>query len=369
MPLPPRRIREPLTLPVRMSDQPRRIVLLTDGQSDPISAKTAGNLLRYRGEQVVAVLDSQNAGKTAEEVLGVGGQTPIVASLAEADGADTLVIGVAPAGGRAPSEWIATLEEAIDRGMNLVSGLHDFLGEIPELRDAAAAKGVTIHDVRKNSERDVATGEPFREGCLRLLTIGNDCSVGKMLAALEVANDLKAQGVDAKFAATGQTGIMIEGDGVPIDCVVADFINGAVEKLVRRNEHHEVVVVEGQATLSHPRYSSVSLGLLHGCRPHGLILVYEAGRPHMRGLPNVQLRSLKETVEVYERCAALLHPAKTIAVAINSRRLSPREACDEAARVADELGVPAVDPIRDGPAALSGAVLALRDELFGAPVS
>ncbi|MEQ8847700.1 DUF1611 domain-containing protein [Botrimarina sp.] len=347
-----------------MSNQPRRIVLLTDGKGDPISAKTAVNVLRYRGEQAVAVLDRQNAGKTAEEVLGVGGQTPIVASLAEAPDANTLMVGVAPAGGKVPPEWMPTFKEAIDRGMDLVSGLHDFLGEVPELRDAAAEKGVSIWDVRKNRERDVATGEPFREGCLRLLTIGNDCSVGKMLAALEVANDLKARGENAKFLATGQTGIMIEGDGIPIDCVVADFINGAAEKLVRQNEQHDIVVVEGQATIAHPRYSSVSLGLLHGCRPQGMILVYEAGRPHMNGLPHAPLRPLKEIVEAYESAAALLQCSKVIAVAINSRRLSPREACDEAARVSDELGLPAVDPIRDGPGVLSDAVLALRDELF-----
>ncbi len=151
-----------------------------------------------------------------------------------------------------------------------------------------------IHDVRKNNERDVANRRNLREDCLRIHTVGQDCSVGKMLASVEITLGLKARGHDAKFVATGQTGIMIEGDGCPVDCVVSDFVNGAVEKLVLANQHHDILVVEGQGSLSHPRYSAVTLGLLHGCVPHGMIMVYEAGRRTCYGMDYVPLTPLAE---------------------------------------------------------------------------
>src|SRR6185503_19118560 len=209
----------------------RRIVILTDGRTTPTSAKTASCVVRYKPEEVVALLDTTQPGKTAGELLGVGGSIPVVANLADAPSANTLLIGIAPSGGKLPPAWREILLEAIERGMNIVSGLHDFLSSDPEFAAAAAKRGVQIHDVRKNNERDVANRLNLREDCLRIHTIGQDCSVGKMLASVELAIALKKRGYDAKFVATGQTGIMIEGDGCPVDCVVSDFVNGAVEKL------------------------------------------------------------------------------------------------------------------------------------------
>jgi uncharacterized NAD-dependent epimerase/dehydratase family protein len=188
--------------------------------------------------------------------------------------------------------------------------------------------------------------------------------VGKMLASVEITLALKARGYDAKFIATGQTGIMIEGDGCPVDCVVSDFVNGAVEKLILANQHHDILVVEGQGSLSHPRYSAVTAGLLHGCVPHGMIMVYEAGRTVVHGMEYVPLTPLAKLVEAYEMFASLAMPSRVIGVAVNSRLLSPGEAHIERERVRRELGVPVCDVLRDGPDDLVDAVLALRHELF-----
>src|SRR3954465_4397186 len=342
----------------------RRIVILTDGRTNPVNAKTASCVVRYKPKEVVALLDTTQPGRTAGELLGVGGSIPVVANLSDAPGANILLIGIAPSGGKLPAAWRKILLEAIDRGMNLVSGLHDFLSNDPEISAAAAKKGVEIHDVRKNNERDVSNRLNLREDCLRIHTVGQDCSVGKMLASVELAIGLKKRGYDAKFIATGQTGIMIEGDGCPVDCVVSDFVNGAVEKLVLANQHHDFLLIEGQGSLSHPRYSAVTLALLHGCVPQGMILVYEAGRKNVHGMDYIPLVPLKKIVEVNETMASLAMPSKVIGVAMNSRLLPPDGAEAERERVRRELGVPVCDVIRHGPGDLVDAILALQQKLF-----
>ena len=196
-----------------------RLVLLTEGHSNPNAAKTAVGMIRYRRPDVVAVLDSTQAGKTAEDLFGVGGGLPIVASLSESPPADALLIGIAPPGGRVPGLWRPVLREALTRGMAIVSGLHDFLGDDPELAPLAAKHQARIFDVRKNNHHTLADGRGFQAGCVRVLTVGQDCCVGKMVAALETQLALRARGEDAHFIATGQTGIMIAGEGCPVDCV------------------------------------------------------------------------------------------------------------------------------------------------------
>jgi uncharacterized NAD-dependent epimerase/dehydratase family protein len=347
----------------------RRIVILTEGRTNPLSAKTATCIIRYKREEVVALFDTTQAGRTAGELLGVGGAIPVIESLADAPNANTLLIGIAPAGGKLPPEWKKTILEAIDRGMNLVSGLHDFLSNDAEIAAAAAKKGVQIYDVRKNNERDVAQRTGLRQGCLRIQTVGQDCSVGKMVASIEIARGLVARGYDAKFVATGQTGIMIEGDGCAVDCVVADFVNGAAEKLVLVNQAHDILVIEGQGTLAHPRYSAVTAGLLHGCLPHGLVMCYEAGRTTISGMNFVPLTPLAKLIEVYEAMAELAMPARVIGMAMNSRLLSPDEAERERERVKSELGLPTCDVYRHGPDDLIDAVLALRGQLFPQPAA
>ncbi len=341
----------------------RRLIILTEGHTEPITGKTASCVLRYRPEEVVALLDSTQAGRTTQELLGVGGATPIVGRLDEAAGANTLMIGIAPSGGRVPPAWRSVILEAIGRGMDVVSGLHEFIGNDAEFAAAAAKSGAKIVDVRKNNERDVAHRQGLREECLRIHTVGQDCCVGKMLVAVELANALKAEGHDAKFIATGQTGILVEGDGVPIDCVVSDFVNGAIEKQVLANQHHEILVVEGQGSLAHPKYSAVTLGLLHGCAPHGMIMCYEAGREGVHGMEYWPMKSLPELRDVYEAMANLMGPSRVIGVGINSRRLGDKQAADERRRVSDELGLPACDVLRDGPDELVQAIVAMKPAL------
>ena len=201
----------------------RRLLILTEGHTEPRTAKTAASLIRYRFSEVVALLDATQVGQSTAQLLGVGIDVPIVARLDEAPDANTLLLGIAPAGGKIPPAWKSLILAAVERGMDVVSGLHDFLTDDPQLVAAAARHGVQLVDVRKNDEHDVANRQDIRADCLRIQTIGHDCSVGKMIVAIEVTNHLKRLGHDAKFVATGQTGIMIEGDGCPVDCVVSDF--------------------------------------------------------------------------------------------------------------------------------------------------
>ncbi len=334
----------------------RKMVLLTWGHSNPRTAKTATGLLRYCPDECVAVFDPDNAGRKAQEFLETGGDTPMIAKLEEAPGADTLVMGIAPPGGRIPAAWRAVLLEAIDRGMNILSGLHDFLSDDVELAQAAAAKGVKITDVRKNNFRQIARREGINPNCLRIHTVGHDCSVGKMVVSLELARGLQARGRDAQFVATGQTGIMVAGAGLPLDCIVADFVSGGAEQLVLENQHHEIIVVEGQGSLVHPSYSGVTLSLLHGCMPHALIFVFEAGRDCVGGLEKVQLPSLAKQRELFEQMASIYEPCEVIGFAMNGRRLSPEEAHRFSQQVENEMQLPVVDVIRDGSDRLLDAV-------------
>jgi uncharacterized NAD-dependent epimerase/dehydratase family protein len=181
-----------------------------------------------------------------------------------------------------------------------------------------------------------------------------------MVVSVELTNGLKKSGHDAKFIATGQTGIMVEGDGLPIDCIVADFVSGAAEKLILENQHHEIVVVEGQGSLVHPSYSGVTLSLLHGCAPQALIMCYEVGRERVTGVESVVIPPLAEIMKIYELLSNVHQPCKIIGIGINGRRLSTEEAARERARVKAEFGLPACDVIRDGPDELVDAVLAFQ---------
>jgi uncharacterized NAD-dependent epimerase/dehydratase family protein len=340
----------------------KKFVILTEGHSNPHTAKTACSVIRYRRAEVIAILDSTQAGRTSQELFDTGGDLPVISSLNEAPGATGLLIGIAPPGGKIPPAWRSIILQAIRQGMEIVSGLHDFLSDDPEFSAAAAKSGAKIYDVRKNSEKTIARRVGIRKDCLRVHTVGHDCSIGKMVTAIEVTLGLKQRGVDAKFVATGQTGIMVEGDGLPIDCVVADFVSGAAEKLVLENQHHEVLLIEGQGSLVHPSYSSVTLGLLHGCLPHALILGYEVGRTRVTGVEQVKIPPLKEIKRLNEVMAGIYMPTQVIGISMNSRRLHAAEAEDERLRVQDELGLPVCDVFRDGPDVLVQAVERFRSE-------
>jgi uncharacterized NAD-dependent epimerase/dehydratase family protein len=341
----------------------RKMVILTEGFSEPIAAKTAASVVRYRRSDVVALLDSTQAGKTAGGLIGAGDDLPVCGSLDQAPQADTLLLGIAPPGGKIPLRWRQIILDAIARGMDIVSGLHDFLSRDEQFVAAARQAGVRLVDVRQNNEREVAVGQPLGDDCLRIHTVGHDCSVGKMVVSIEVANGLRQAGADAQFVATGQTGIMIAGEGCPIDCVVSDFVCGAAERLILANQSHDILLIEGQGSLAHPRYSPVTLGLLHGCQPHGLILCYEVGRMEFNGLPGRRIPPLAQLRTAYEIAAQLVHPAPVMGIAMNGRQIAVADAEHEKARIRDEFRLPVCDVFRDGPGELVAAVLAFRDQV------
>jgi uncharacterized NAD-dependent epimerase/dehydratase family protein len=335
----------------------KKYVVLTEGHTEPHTAKTASCLLRYCGEDVVALLDSTQAGATSHAVLGVGGDTPVVSGLDDAPGANTLVLGIAPPGGKIPSVWRAVILDAIRRGLDVIGGLHDFLTDDAEFTVAATKHGVQLTDLRKNAERDIARRRGLRDECFRVLTVGHDCSVGKMLTSLELANGLQQAGKDAHFIATGQTGILVSGEGCPIDRVVADFVSGAVEKMLLQHQHHEILMVEGQGSLVHPSYSGVTLGLMHGALPHALILCYEVGRESVTGLAGLKIPPLERIRQLNETMAGVFAPCPVIAVSMNSRLVTGDEAEVERDRVQQRLELPVCDVVRDGPERLVQAVI------------
>ena len=352
-----------------MLGRTRRLAVLAEGRFTALDAKTAVGVLRYRAGEVAAIIDSTRAGRTASECVGAGGDVPVVASLEAAAraGADSLLIGIAPQGGELPAAWRAVVREALERGWDVLAGLHAFLGDDPELKSLAAAHGARLIDARRPPEaRPLATGRAAETGALVVLTVGTDCNVGKMTAALELEAALRGSGLSATFVATGQTGIFIADRGVAVDAVPSDFAAGAVEALVvEAAREADVVLVEGQGALQHPGYSGVTLSLLHGAAPAAMILCHEAGRERLRypvaAAIARELPPLAEVKRQYEQAASWVRPARVIGVALNTHTLPEaraRAACTAAER---ELGVPATDPVRFGCAPLAEAVRRARD--------
>jgi uncharacterized NAD-dependent epimerase/dehydratase family protein len=341
----------------------RRYAILAEGAFGELPSKTAMGVIRYGRDPVVAVLDSHRAGRNVSEWLGPGRDIPIVATLDEAlarEPADlrptALLIGIAPQGGRIPLPWRATIVEGIEAGLDIVSGLHELISEDPDFTALAATHGVELIDHRRPPERhEVATGRTHRAGTHVILTVGTDCAIGKMSVALELREAARAAGLSAVFVPTGQTGIMIEGWGVAIDRVIADFVNGTAEWLVERAEEMgDWIFVEGQGSLDHPAYSAVTLGLVHGSAPQAMVLVHEPGRLGHHGWEGEDglgspLLSVAENIELYERVAAVVAPSKVVAIALNTGSLSEIEARAEIARLASETGLPVDDPYRFGP--------------------
>lgn len=341
----------------------RKIIALTEGYSNPQTAKTARNLIYYCPGEVVALFDRLNIGKTSIDLLGVG-DVPVIGSLDTVKDADTLIMSVALPGGKLPQSFKEIMLEAISRKMNIVSCGHEFISDDPVLVSAAKSMGVLLKDVRKNSERDVAHREGINPNCLRILTVGNDCSLGKMVTSLELARALQKRAYDAKFVATGQTGILIEGDGIPIDAVVGDYINGAAEKLILQNQHHDLLIIEGQGSIVHPRYSSVTLGLLHGTMPHGMIMCYEVGREYVHNMPGIKIPPMETIIKLFEDMASVMFPSKIIAFAFNSNNVSELETEKEREKIKKQFGLPACDVVRHGPDELLDAIIDFRKKVI-----
>ncbi len=340
----------------------RKILILTEGLSNPNSAKTACSVIRYRRDEVVGVLDTTVPPQPAQALLEVGGDLPIVNSLETVPEANVLLIGIAPTGGGLPAPMRALVLAAIARGMDVESGLHDFLNDDAEFVAAAKTSGATLRDLRANDERDVAQRNNISDDCLRIHTVGHDCSLGKMVVSIELARGLSAAGVDAKFIATGQTGMLVEGDGCPVDAVVADFISGAVEKQILAHQHHRVLVIEGQGSLTHPCYSAVTLGLLHGCLPHALIYCYEMGRKNVKGVDHIALPDMESQRDLVHAMANAAHPCEFIGVAINSRNVDSSSYQKEKSRIEAEWNLPATDVFREGAEPLVNAARGMLED-------
>lgn len=301
---------------------------------------------------MVGVLDSTSAGRPLREVVGIDHPAPVVESLAEGLRLrpNTLLIGIAPRGGGLPPAWRELIARAIDAGLDIVSGLHVFLGDDPELAARAAERQVALIDLRRppavlRLPREVEERAPHPRPFV-VLTVGSDCNVGKMTAALEVVLAARAAGVDAAFGATGQTGILIAGRGIAVDRVISDFVAGAAEEIIDDLGAVEWAVVEGQGSLFHPAYSGVTLGLLHGARPDAMILCHHVGRTRIEGY-GVRLPRLPEIVRVYEMAAAWVKPAPVIGLALNGHGAEAGVLSKLAAEFEAETGLPAVDPLRD----------------------
>jgi len=344
-----------------------RILILADGEFGPLTSKTANSVIRYGADRVVAVLDRASAGRTAEQVLGFGGAIPVVGSMREglARRPDAVLVGIAPIGGRLPETWRSWLAEAIDAGCSLWSGLHTFLADDAALAERARMRGVEIHDLRRPpADLPVASGRAKAVEPFVILTVGTDCNVGKMTSQLQLTRRLNDRGLRARFVATGQTGIMIEGWGIAVDAVVADFIAGAAESLVLEGSRDaDIVLVEGQGSLNHPGYSGVACGLLHGACPDALILCHQATREYIgdyREEAWLRIPPLADYVRLYETVAGFVHPTRTLGISLNTFDLTEsgaRDACEAATR---ETGLPCTDPVRFDPAPLVDAVVAAR---------
>jgi uncharacterized NAD-dependent epimerase/dehydratase family protein len=336
----------------------RRLVILAEGEFAPHSAKTAYGVIRYGRDDVVAVLDSTKAGQNVDAFL-PGHDIPIVSTLGEAlalpNPPDALLIGIAPTGGRLPHAWRAVILEAIAAGLDVLSGLHTFLGDDPEFGAAAAKRGTTIVDYRRPPDRmETAVGRRHGPGKRVILTVGSDCAIGKMSVSLELRRAALAADDSASFVATGQTGMMIEGWGVAVDRLISDFAQGTVEWLVEQGEGlGDWVMVEGQGSLDHPAYSSVTLSLIHGATPQAMVMVHKPGLAEhdFDHLPEASfpIARLPGFIELHEKVARLVAPSKVVAVALNTS-LYPDD--DEAraiiAATAVETGLPTDDPFRFG---------------------
>jgi uncharacterized NAD-dependent epimerase/dehydratase family protein len=314
------------------------LLFLGDERNDS-NAKTAFGVRQWRPEACVAQWSLP--GGTVD--IGLPRLTP---AEAVAQGARSMLIGIAPVGGRISPQWIAPICEAIEAGLDIVSGMHTRLGSVDAIRETAARCGRTLHDVR-HSEVRFPVGTGVRRSGKRLLTVGTDCALGKKYTALALTRAFQAAGHAATFRATGQTGILISGAGVAIDAVVADFIAGAAEWLSPANSPEHWDLIEGQGSLLHPSYAGVSLGLLHGSQPDALVLCHDPARLHIEDHPDFPIPPLEEVMDLHLRHARRVNPAaRFVGIALNTSKMTQADAATLLEATARRHGLPAVDPLR-----------------------
>ncbi|HEY0757059.1 MAG TPA: DUF1611 domain-containing protein [Ktedonobacteraceae bacterium] len=343
----------------------RRIAILAEAAFNWHTGKTATGVIRYGKDLVVAVIDSTHAGQDVAQALGadMGHGIPVVKDIHEAltYQPDTLLIGIAPMGGILPESWRWQLLAGLEAGLQLVSGLHVFLGEDEELRAVAREHGVTIWDVRQPPQTmRVGTFQPHRPGSHTVLMVGSDCAVGKMTAALELERAAQARGLSSAFLATGQTGILIAGSGLPADRVISDFVAGETEHLVLElTNQYDWVFVEGQGALNHPGYSPVTLGLLHGSQPEAMIFCHHADATAIDGLEHATFADLKRLIHLNEEIVNILpheRPSKIVGIALVTIGKTDEQALEAIKLIEEQTGLPATDVWRFGAGKLLDAL-------------
>ena len=334
----------------------KRLLILAEGKSaDPHYGKTAHGVLRYRREQVVAILDSERAGEIQDGL-------PIVGTVNDAlrFNPTTALVGVATQGGRFPPAWRELLKSCIANGLDLENGLHEFISDDPELVDLADRYGVELRDLRRPPEDlNVPTGQNLELPAQIVLTVGSDCAIGKMTVSLELDAEARRRGLESVFVPTGQTGIAIAGWGISVDAVVSDFLAGAAEQLVVEGYRRggRLLFVEGQGSLTHPAYSGVTLGLIHGSAPHAFVLCHKAGAVEVEGYPGHPLPSLPELIELHERISLTRRRGRVAALALNTSELDDDAAKAAIGEAEAQTGRPADDPVRFGAGRLLDAVV------------
>ncbi|MHC4711699.1 MAG: DUF1611 domain-containing protein [Planctomycetota bacterium] len=334
-------------------NSPRRMLLLTGGLLGVFTSKTATSLVRYCPGEVVGVIDFLCAGGRLEQIIGCGEGVPVFAdakSALDAIDANVLVIGVAPVGGGLPEEWRRDILVALKAGLDVLAGLHVMLGEDEEFARAAASSGARIFDVRRPPDGiPVSRMRAADVPAFRVLTVGTDCSSGKMVTSLELTRAARDGGLDARFVATGQTGIMIAGKGIAVDRVISDFTAGAAERLALEDGDADILFIEGQGSLVHPGYSGVTLSLMQGAAPHAMVLCHVAGRTEIDKYErHVPLPSLPDMIALSEHAMRHVFPSRVVAVCLNTFGMSVEKARRGVDRAAAETALPATDVIRFG---------------------
>lgn len=337
----------------------KRFVILVEGKFNSKESKTANAILRYAPDSAVALIDSANAGKTAEDVIGYGDNTPVLATLSDTleFAPNALLIGIAPMSGRLPDEWRGMVLQAIESGLDIVSGMHSFIGDDDEFKEAAGKHNVNIQDLRRPPDDLSVSDDLWRErSAYVLLTVGTDVAIGKMTTLLQLLAYLKNQPLNTAFVATGQTGLLLSDYGVCVDAVVSDFIAGSIESVIMDIEKdNDLLLVEGQGSLFHQGYSGVTLGLIHGSMPDGLIICHEPSRK--LNDYGSELPTLTAAIEMHNAVMKPFKEVDLIGVSLYTSELNEEDALSaiEAAEV--ETGLPADDPVRFGSEKLGNAIM------------
>ncbi len=338
----------------------KRILALAEGRFSPLKSKTANGAIAYLPNQVVAVVDSTKTGKTAHDILGYGNSIPVVSSIEEGlkFHPTDLLIGIAPSGGRLPHEWRGWIKTALDNKLNVLSGLHTILSDDPEFVQAAQKNGVTITDWRKipHEYEVVSQGNYRTRKAKTILTVGVDCNIGKMTTMLQVYDEFLKRGLRSDFIGTGQTGIMISGKGIAVDAIISDYIAGSIEKCIDQSaaEGYDYIFVEGQGALTHQGYSGVTLGLMHGTMPDAMIMCVQPTR--LVDDYHLPIPDVNRLIKLHEEVINVFRLTKVVGIGINSIGLTDSQSKDEAKKIEDKTGLPAVDAFRFGGEKLADAL-------------